>query len=387
MGVYSEEQIRDAVMREKATYEFGKLDHLVRRDWDMFPETQKRWMSEGWDGSYEQFKYNADPYYYVDLKWGGLKVGLVDLVGIDLPVVPCFEEKIVNTDEKYNYQQTLSGAIEMFPKGKDRGGEVMPEYWKNPVETSDDWYYKIKPRLDPDTPERWVNFFHADEAAAIIGRGDRLYGAGAIGCYMFLRAMLGPEPVLYAFYDYPDMIHDMLKTWLHLVKTALLRVQKKVPFFKLLFGEDISYKNGLLISPKTIEEFLSPYYTDLLTALSESQDVPIHFEVDSDGNMKEFIPIYKKLGFTAFDPFEIAAGNDIVEIGTQYPDIVILGGIDKRILGKSKNDIKEYLDRVMPFFVKRGGYIPTCDHNIPSTVPYENYRYYRELITSMDNCN
>jgi hypothetical protein len=366
----------DVIEREKATFGLQKLDRLVRRDWGMFPETKERWLQEGWDGDPGIFSYDPNPYY---------GISLVDLVGIDVPVAPLFENRIVKSDEHYVYEQTSAGAIEKFPVGKKRHREAMPEYWQNPVECRDDWFNKIKPRLDPDTPERWRNLAYADEAAQLVGQGRKLYEASAIGAYMYLRALMGPEKVLYAFYDDPDLIHDMMRTWLNLVQTCLLRVQSRLPFFKLLFGEDIAYKNGLLISPAMIDEFLTPYYLVLLKSLCQNQAETIHFEIDSDGNMAEFLPIYIRMGFTAFRPFEIAAGNDIVSIGQAYPQIMLSGGIDKRILGDSKEAIKKYVESVIPFFVKRGGFFPTCDHAIPSTVPFENYLYYRQLVTQIDS--
>ncbi|AQQ71311.1 hypothetical protein SMSP2_01682 [Limihaloglobus sulfuriphilus] len=35
--------------------------------------------------------------------------------------------------------------------------------------------------------------------------------------------------------------------------------------------------------------------------------------------------------------------------------------------------------------VKRGGYIPTCDHGVPDNVSYENYMYYRKRMLELDN--
>ena len=77
-------------------------------------------------------------------------------------------------------------------------------------------------------------------------------------------------------------------------------------------------------------------------------------------------------------PFEVASGCDVVEIGKQYPDLVMTGGIDKRILAKSKEAIDEMVDRIFPAMQARGGYIPTCDHGVPEEVPYENYLHYRK---------
>ncbi|NLM77750.1 MAG: hypothetical protein GX173_06650 [Ruminococcaceae bacterium] len=371
------QRIRSVVAREKATYRLEKTDRLIRRDWGLFPETRQRWLDEGWDGDLSVFKYDPSPYF---------PRSLVDLVGIDVPVAPHFPVTIIREDEGYTYQQTSAGAIEKFPRGKRRNTEAMPQFWRNPVMSRDDWMHRIKPRLDPDTPERWQNLYLADTVAAAVRQGLALYEGSAIGAYMYLRALLGPEAVLYAFYDDPDLIHDMMRTWLNLIKTCLLRIQARVPFFRVLFGEDIAYKTSLLISPAMIEQFLTPYYVDLLQALRNNQKEPPWFEIDSDGNMNEFLPIYIKLGFNSFRPFEIAAQNDLVALGRQYPDIVMSGGIDKRVLGESHAAIDEYLNRIMPFFQKRGGYIPTCDHAVPSSVPYGLYLYYRQQITAMDTC-
>jgi len=364
------------VEREIATCSFSKLDRLVRRDWGFFEETIARWKSEGWDGNYTQFFFDESPY----------AEELVNLAGIDLPLQPPFLEEIVKSSEKYIYVRTPSGGIEAFPKGKKRlSGEIMPLYVENPVKNPNYWYDIIKLRLNPDTPERWVTFHKkVNKIAEQIKRGEKLYQAIIIGGYMYLRAMMGPEKTCTAFYDYSEMIHDMMKTWLKLIKTCLLRIQSKIPLFKLLIGEDICYKSGLLISPAMVEEFLFPYYRDLIDSLRNNQKDFLHIEVDTDGNIFQAVPLYMKIGVNAFRPFEVAAGNDVVKYAKEYPNIVISGGIDKRILAKNKEDIRKELERIIPFMVKRGGYIPTCDHNIPSDVPYENYLYYRQLIVSLD---
>lgn len=365
----------NSVEREIATYSFSNLDRLVRREWGFFRETLDGWKEEGWDGNYEQFSFDENPY----------TEDLVNLVGIDLPLEPPFKEEIVDQSADYIYVQNPSGGIEQFPKGKRRWDEVMPLYIKYPVESPKDWFDIIKPRLNPDSSKRWIRFdMYADETAKLIKRRQKLYSANVMGGFMYLRAMMGPERLLTAFYDFPELIHDMMKTWLHLVKTCLLRVQRKFFFFKLLMGEDICYKTGLFISPAMIKEFLFPYYKDLIESLKNGQRENFHAELDTDGNLSQVIPLYMEIGFNAFRPFEVAAGNDVVEHTRKYPNIIISGGIDKRILSKGEDEIKKELYRIIPFMVKRGGYIPTCDHTVPSDVPYRNYLYYRKLITSMD---
>ena len=68
-------------------------------------------------------------------------------------------------------------------------------------------------------------------------------------------------------------------------------------------------------------------------------------------------------------PFEVAAGCDVVELGKQYPGLAMFGGIDKRVLAKTKRDIDEHLEYIIPAMRQRGGYIPTSDHGVPAEVP------------------
>ena len=82
-------------------------------------------------------------------------------------------------------------------------------------------------------------------------------------------------------------------------------------------------------------------------------------------------------------PFEVASGCDVVEIGRQYPDLIICGGIDKRVLAKGKKEIDEMVERILPPMRRRGGYIPTCDHGVPAEVSLGNYFHYRKRCVEL----
>jgi uroporphyrinogen decarboxylase len=73
----------------------------------------------------------------------------------------------------------------------------------------------------------------------------------------------------------------------------------------------------------------------------------------------------------------------VVEIGRQYPGLVILGGIDKRILASGQAAIDAELKRILPVMRVRGGYIPTSDHGVPAEVTYEDYLYYRRRCVEL----
>jgi len=57
----------------------------------------------------------------------------------------------------------------------------------------------------------------------------------------------------------------------------------------------------------------------------------------------------------------------------------MMGGISKRALAGSHDEIEAAIDRVVRL-VAEGGYIPLPDHRVPPDVPLENYIYYLKGI-------
>ena len=47
--------------------------------------------------------------------------------------------------------------------------------------------------------------------------------------------------------------------------------------------------------------------------------------------------------------------------------------------------IDGYLERVIPFMVRRGGYVPTCDHGVPDNVSFDSYMHYRRRVMELDH--
>ena len=200
---------------------------------------------------------------------------------------------------------------------------------------------------------------------------------------MYLRSLMGPEEVLYKFYDEPELIRDCMETWLKLADRIIAEHQKYVTIDELYFGEDICYKSGPLISPDMMREFLLPYYSQLINNIKLRQiDKSRHlfFQIDTDGNCYPVIDVYREIGMDHMSPFEVASDCDVVEVGKKYPDLRIRGGIDKRILAAGKEAIDKMIGRIMPVMKKRGGYIPTCDHGVPEEVGFDDYMHYRKRM-------
>lgn len=297
---------------------------------------------------------------------------------------PPFEEKILEDRGDKEIVQDEAGRGVLFFKHSRDG--YMPEYVTHPVKDMETWKKSCKWRMDAETQERYIDLEkRVPEAIAAAKRGEMIVQRFC-GGYMYLRSLMGPEELLYMFYDDPELIHECMQTWLELSDAVAAYHQQFVTFDEVFFGEDITYNMGPLISPSMIQEFLFPYYTKLIENIKKrqlDQERKLYIQLDSDGYLESVIPLYKTIGFNVFSPFEVASGSDVVKVGEHFPDIVIKGGIDKRKFSESREQLAEYLDEILPVMKKRGGYVPMCDHGVPPEANIDNYIYYRKRCYDM----
>jgi uroporphyrinogen decarboxylase len=291
---------------------------------------------------------------------------------------------IVRSFSTITVVQDHAGRHVLCFKGRRNG--FMPEYIDHPVKDQKTWEEDVKWRMDPDSPEREAKLPEQTKRVIAAAAEGKIITQGLIGGYMYLRSLMGPGDLLYKFYDMPEVIHDCMKTWFNLADAVIAKHQEYVTFDEIFFAEDICYNHGSLISPDMMREFLFPYYQQIISNLKSRQidkDRHLFVQIDTDGFANPVIPVYQEIGMDVMSPFEVASGSDVVEIGKQYPELVITGGIDKRILAESKAAIDREVERILPVMRERGGYIPTCDHGVPEEVPYENYLHYRKRCVEL----
>lgn len=193
-----------------------------------------------------------------------------------------------------------------------------------------------------------------------------------------VREWLGPEGVLFAFYDAPGIVEALMDLATEFIIKLCERVLKRWPVDKVLFWEDMAYNSGSLISPELVAKFMVPRYRKI-TNLFHDCNVPAIF-VDCDGQMDKLIPLWLEAGINGVMPLEIRAGMNPLQLRTEYGHRLLLwGGIDKKALTRGPVDIQKELESKIPLLAHEGGYLATLDHAVPPEVSLENYLYYAEL--------
>jgi uroporphyrinogen decarboxylase len=250
-----------------------------------------------------------------------------------------------------------------------------------PVKNRDDWEKIKETRLNHASIN---NRYSTDFKDFLDKAKDRTFPLGIfyypIGFFGSLRFLIGEDRLYTMYYDNPglikDILHHLCDLWIQMGEELLSKVKIDIA----VFWEDMSSKNGPLISPGTFREFMSPNYTRLVDFF-RSKGIK-NFMVDTDGNVEVIIPLFLETGVNGMFPFEQQAGNDLIEIRKKYPELIMAGGFDKNTLFKNKEDIDKELEK-MEYLIKQGGYIPFADHLVPPNSSWENYKYFRERLGSI----
>ncbi len=280
------------------------------------------------------------------------------------------EVVLEDTPERKIYTDDLGRTMHL-PKGW--ATLALPQNY--PVATMDDWL-KIKPlyefsgsRVFGDL-QPWVAKAHEE---------GHVVAAGIPGGFDETRELMGEENLCVAYYEDPELIHDILQTLSDTAFHVLELATRQVPVDVLLVHEDMAGKSGPLIGPDMIREFLSPYYRRVWNLLRE-RGARI-FDQDSDGDMNPVIDAFLEAGVNCMYPMEPAAGMDIVKVREKYRDrLAFYGGIDKHVLRSTKEDIRRELEYKIPPMLKTGGCVLALDHRVTNGTPLENYRYYIDTV-------
>ena len=382
------EKFLSAVNFEKGAkvpnWEFGYWYDVIQRWYDeglprINPPTQiefSQWIHGDADPGLDVFT-ESPKYYGSDIsEYFGFDKR-VRAAPLYAPPLPFFEKEIYEEDEEnVVYKREDDGKIVKTRKD----GTSMPLFMEYPVKNRHD-FEKMKERFDPEHDGRTPDNF--DELIEEYKNRDYVLQIGGTlfsGFFSVLREMMGLEHAVMCFYDDPKLIVDMLEFFTDYYIRLNTKVISRVEVDYFYIWEDMGYKNGPLISPDHFRKFILPYYKKFTSAMKKMGAK--HFFVDTDGNSEVLIPLFMEGGVTGLLPFEVRASMDIEKSRKLYPDLVILGGIDKTALAQGKKEIMAEVEKA-DRMTKMGGYIPYTDHAVPPEVSFENYTFYREELAKV----
>lgn len=207
-------------------------------------------------------------------------------------------------------------------------------------------------------------------------RGEAVVWCTIEGFFWFPRTLMGFEKLMFAFVDQPELLHAINRDLLEFNLGLLDQVFRVcVPTF-MTIAEDLSYNHGPMISRRTFDEFVAPYYRVLLPRLRE-RGIPLF--MDTDGDVTLLVPWIEELGVQGVLPLERQAKVDAVKLRQQFPRLRMVGHFDKMTMNRGEGAMRAEFERLEPL-MKTGGFIPSVDHQTPPGVSLEQYRCYLRLL-------
>ena len=298
-------------------------------------------------------------------------------VPVELYICPGFEEQIL---ERHGERLLVRDQMGITKYTTDSRGTV-PHFVGWPIQSMEDFEQLAAERLNPDTAERFPSDWQQQVERLNSYDGVVSIGGSPCGFFGAPRYLMGEIGLMMGYLDNPELIRRMTDHLADLWVTIFDRVLSEVKLDCIHLWEDMSYKNGPLISPALVEEFMVPAYRKV-TDVARSHGVNVVL-LDTDGDCTKLIPEFLKGGITGLYPFEVQAGMDVRSIREAFPRLQILGGIDKKEIALGPQHIDRELERRLPGMLEIGGYVPMLDHQVPPDVSFENYRYYRKRIAEL----
>jgi uroporphyrinogen decarboxylase len=362
----------DVISRYYRTFTYQSIDRLPDIEFGYWPQTIRRWLREG-------MKIDLTPEERNQMFLGKLDDFLGfdklphDGMGINMDLNPCFEEKVIERREHSVVSLDSTGCLaERFLNDVEQSS--IPHFIKFAVETPDDWK-NLKERLRVDDPVRNIKPETIDRVRKAAAEG-KMISCWCPGPYGWLRKYMGFENLSLAFYEYPDMIHDMVEHVIEMSLYQLRQLPADVPVDHSGWWEDMACKNGPFVGPRMFRDFLQPCYHAIGRELRKHGcDIG---RVDCDGNPHDIVANWLEEGVNIMFPLEVAAGVDPFAWRREFGmELRMRGAIAKAPLVAGGQAIDRELDRIRPL-MEQGGYIPHLDHLVPPDISYRNYQEYLE---------
>ena len=352
--------------------EYRPSDRRPNHELGVWPQTVERWRSEApqaiegftWNWFHGEDKLGLDKRRYIPVNYG---------------FIPPFEPVVIEETDEYEIVRNSQGITTKALKAGSIGGArmCMDQYLDFPVKTPAD-FAEIRRRLQPGLPERYplegdrtLESWLDNTCPLVLGEN-----CAANGFYWRAREFMGTEALSYAWFDYPQLMHEMMEFYADFIIETSRPVLEKISVDYFTLNEDLSMKSGPLLSPEVYRKFIFPHLKRMVAFFRDHGTR--YFAIDTDGDPTPLVRLFMDAGVDTLWPIERAANIGPVELRRRFgKDLRLWGGVDKRVLPRGPAAIRAHLRELIPL-IEEGGYIPTIDHTVPPDVSWDNFRYYMD---------
>jgi uroporphyrinogen decarboxylase len=353
--------------------EYRSSDRRPNHELGVWPQTRQRWDAEA-PGTVGEFTWN---WFYNEPALG---LDRRDYIRVNYGFIPPFTREVLEETPEYEVIRNDKGIVTKALKAGTVGDVrmSMDQYLSFPVARPED-FPAVKARLAAGVPERYpadldrkLAAWRRRECPLVLGEN-----CAANGFYWRAREFLGTEALSYAWYDHPGLMHEMMAFYADFIIETSRPVLEKIAPDYFVFNEDLSMKNGPLLSPETFRTFIFPHLKRVVAFLRRHGTR--YIAVDSDGDPTAIVALWMDAGVDTLWPIERASEISPMTLRKRFgKGLRLWGGVDKRVLAHGPAAIRAHLREFIPL-IEEGGFIPTVDHTVPPDVSWENFHCYMDL--------
>ena len=322
---------------------------------------------------------DASPYYHYDLDW------IVTVPNMDPWIRPF--ETIRETPEEIVVKTGF--------------GAIMHKHFEFPMPEMHSWETDSFEKLEAarfDDP-RDARRFHSAGDNQIAGVGDGfqrnsppwietvkslrpdfpVYGS-IIEVSECLTRLIGQENTMLWMAEHPERMGEIINRigafYLEMTRAELEAGAGLLDGF-VIWG-DVAYKKCTFMSPRYWREYFKPWVRQMAEA-AHAAGLPVIYH--GCGNVKAIFEDYIDMKIDAYNPLEVKAGMDAVELRRLYGHrIGFCGNSDMQVWESGDRDAirREVLRKLNA--AKGGGYIFQSDHSVSSAVSGPTYDYIVYLV-------
>ena len=321
----------------------------------------------------------TSPYDYYDLDW------LVTMPNMD-PKIQSFETIKEDENEvivKTGFRTTMRKRFD-FP---------MPEF----ISWETDSIEKLEVFEFDDPYDRRRYFEAGDNQIAGVGDGFQrnspawiktvkelhkdfpVYGS-MIECSECLTRLIGQENALFWMGMYPDRlgvcINNIGQFYLDCMK-AQIKAANGLLDGMVIWG-DVAFKQTMLFDPEYWRSYFKPWVNAMIKECHKN-NLPVIYH--GCGNVALIFEDFIEMGLDAYNPLEVKANMDAVELKKKYGNkIAYCGNSNIQVWETGDKELirKEVLRKLNA--AKGGGFIFQSDHSVTSSVSGHTYDYIVKLV-------
>jgi len=335
--------------RIRRMYEHKEADRVPVID-DPWAGTLRRWRAEGMPVSADWRDY----------------LGIDKTVSIGVDITPQYEERVIEETDRYIIKTSKWGVTMKHFKEEDSTPEFLDykvvdeESWaeaKALMTLSDD---RIPWQLLKNNYARWK------------AEGRWITAEFWFGFDVTHSWMMGTETTLIAMMEEPELVQDIIGTYLDRCMKLFERIwDAGYRFNEIRWPDDMGYRGTTFFSPAMYREIVKPFHKK---AVDWAHERGIYARLHSCGNIMTLVDDILETGIDGLNPLEVKAGMDALKLKREHGDRLLLHGGINAVLWNDADAIIDEIRAKVPVLKENGGYIFASDHSIPNSVPLENMK-------------